>query len=366
MSAMTACQTVGETIGSTIGADDTEKWKEETKSNTFYDIIDSMFGGEEKIEIKRMVQVGVKDGMPVYEMATSDEEVQELEKKEKTPRKRKFVEPKTRVAQVEKEIINMKNDEYLEAVENIRLQKLGFNRKTGKHKDVEKLERQGKKAELVFNEQENTYSAVEVVEEVLADEEVIAQAMALELGSPEFDPDYYTKRSIISRQTSRAFNPEDNAGPKLYAPELAVDSRSRGAKGAVMLVWRKYPRKLQPTYEIEIIRDGKVYSVRQKWNVMHIMVYWNKDYLWRARVLDKELKPLTAFAQWKPLRVVRPEPVDNSLAKKKKKKRKNLKKKKKKLAKSKPKNKSGKKPINDRDAASLTEEMHIDFGGKQP
>lgn len=252
-------------------ASDRTQWEGETKDNYIHEFIGDLFGSKEKIEVKRMVQVGTKDGMPVYEIEESKPENQEedkssLKKEEKEKKKRKkFKESKTPKAlvklepkpgvEVEEETYN-----YFKAVEKIRIQKLGL-------KKVEN-----------------------------------------EVGEIQ----YVTKEELLSKQSSPKFSVEDQNGPRLYAPEEVVDNKSKGKKGAVQLVWTKYPSN--PDYQVEIVREGKVFSIKQKWNVMHVMVYWGKDYLWRVRVLKGDGSPETAFSAWKPLRIIT-DIVDQQLAK---------------------------------------------------
>ena len=92
-----------------------------------------------------------------------------------------------------------------------------------------------------------------------------------------------------------------NAGLKVYAQEEYVDNQSEGAKGAAHLVWTKFPKG--HAYQIEILRGNNLFSIVQTVHVMHVMLFWDKEYVWRVRVMDETGRPRTAFTEWKLLKV---------------------------------------------------------------
>ena len=99
----------------------------------------------------------------------------------------------------------------------------------------------------------------------------------------------------------------EGPGLKMYTPERIVDSTSYPEgqqKGAALLVWSK--RK--ESAEVEIFRvdrpqDRNFFSVNS--HFLHIMIFFEKKYFWRVRLIDSEGKPLTDFSDLKALQVVR-------------------------------------------------------------
>ncbi len=88
---------------------------------------------------------------------------------------------------------------------------------------------------------------------------------------------------------------------KIYTPEVVVDKVNHGEKGAVQLVWQKNGDNNH--YEVEVSNGETTYSNVDQHNFHHVMVYFDKPYLWRVRQVDIEKQ--TQFSPWRALKVIK-------------------------------------------------------------
>lgn len=90
---------------------------------------------------------------------------------------------------------------------------------------------------------------------------------------------------------------------KVYTPELVVDYRNSGPKGAVQLLWQKSSRPTR--YEVEVSNGRLVYSQVDERHFHHVMLFYDHSYQWRVR--EVSASGTTQFTPWMPLKVVRGE-----------------------------------------------------------
>ena len=94
---------------------------------------------------------------------------------------------------------------------------------------------------------------------------------------------------------------------RVYTPELVVDHRNHGAKGAVQLLWQKSGELTR--YEVEVSNGLTTYSSVHERHFHHIMLYFNKDYRWRVR--EVSARRTTHFTPWMPIKVVKGDHPDS-------------------------------------------------------
>ena len=96
---------------------------------------------------------------------------------------------------------------------------------------------------------------------------------------------------------------------KFYTPDTVVDSQAQqeSQKGAALLVWSK--KKEAHFYEVRIYQEQRVEeknSFISPSQFFHVMVFFDKNYLWQVRLLDENKEPLTDYSAIKALKVIRP------------------------------------------------------------
>lgn len=89
--------------------------------------------------------------------------------------------------------------------------------------------------------------------------------------------------------------------PRVYTETIVSDGKSEGQKGAVQLLWERGQPEDQ--YEVQISNGYSVYSDVSHKNFKHVMVYFDRDYKWRVRQVNRDRE--TKFSEWRPLKVIR-------------------------------------------------------------
>lgn len=254
------------------------KWgQSSSKEQSILSLIDGMVGEDKQVKVSRMVQVGVKDGAPVYDFVEEGEDG-------KVPKQAFSKDYLKAVAHARKAQIEEKREEVKETAQVKELLNVDFE-------GVDEFRPEAKPPEPIV-------AAVEKTEEV----PVVKKKVAVKKTAS-----YMTKKEVISNQRNLSSVDPGRRIPRLYTPPIVVDQKSQGTKGAVQLVWTK-SEKSKDLYEVEIMKKDHLYSTVQSSNVFHIMIYWKHDYLWRVRNLDSKKQPKTAFSEWKPLKVLPAKP----------------------------------------------------------